>query len=98
MRRSITLPDEVDKRIVAEAKRRNASVSDVMVDALCYFVGMSVPQDILRARKVRIADPIKARAHAQKTSITRSRRQSAILDALADPERAKILNQIMGLI
>lgn len=98
MRRSVNIPAEIDNRLVLDAKRKNATVGDIIVDAVAYYVGLSVPKEVLRARKVYIHDAEKAKAHKQKSSITRSTRQTNILKALADPEKERMLNQILGLI
>lgn len=92
MRRSTDIPEALDKLLMAHAKKYSYAPGDVMVDALGAYLGYKFSRAELSKRREYHHDPERAR----KKAITRTRQQTAILKAIADPERNRILNQIMG--
>lgn len=91
MRRSTLIPDPLDTLLMAHAKKFSYAPGDVMVDALAAYLGYKFTTTELRTRRKYFHDPEKA----HKSSITRTRRQADILKALSDPEKARILDQLM---
>lgn len=97
MRRSCTTSDELDRKLIERATRENKAVTDVMVDAIANYLGYRLTKHDTQNRKPHYASAQVAKSVNLERTAKRATNRRAIISALADPEKARILNQIMGL-
>lgn len=96
VRRSLVLPPALDARIEQYARLHNMAVCDVLIDAAAAHVGYKLTKLDTHTRKPHFHNKPDAAANAKARTAKAASTLDAVRRALADPERERILNQIMG--